>query len=211
MSSTDSDIRAAQTRVGTTWREDSQKDPEELEREIDATRADVQATLGALEQRLSAEHLLDLTIGRVREHGGAFAGNLGSAARDNPVPLVLTSIGIAWLMMSGRNGNGARTRCDRVSASVRVTRGSVRARRAMKRATSGRERVTRRRKVGRRRVSGWTPRATPQRMRQSLCARARAGRRPPRATSSRARAPASTTSCMSSRSCSARSVLPPVL
>ena len=108
MSSTDSDIRAAQTRVGTTWREDSHKDPEELEREIDETRADVQATLGALEQRLSAEHLLDLTIGRVREHGGAFAGNLGSAARDNPVPLVLTSIGIAWLMMSGRNGNGAR-------------------------------------------------------------------------------------------------------
>jgi Protein of unknown function (DUF3618) len=106
MSSTDSDIRAT---VGTTWREDSHKDPEELEREIDETRADVQATLGALEQRLSAEHLLDLTIGRVRAHGGAFAGNLGSAARDNPVPLVLTSIGIAWLMMTRRNGNGART------------------------------------------------------------------------------------------------------
>jgi hypothetical protein len=106
MSSTESDIQMAQARAATSWREDSHKDPEDLEREIDETRADVRATLGVLEQRLSAEHLLDLTIGRVREHGGAFAGNLGSAARDNPVPLLLTSIGLAWMMLSRRNGNG---------------------------------------------------------------------------------------------------------
>jgi hypothetical protein len=105
MSSSDSDIRG-RMRPATSWREDSHKDPEELEREIDETRADVRATIDVLEQRLSPEHLLDLTIGRVREHGGAFAGNLGSAARDNPVPLLLTSIGIAWMMLSGRNGNG---------------------------------------------------------------------------------------------------------
>ena len=89
------------------WHEDSRKDPAELEREIDATRADVQATLYALERRLSPEQLLDRTIGRMRDNGGEFVHNLSESVKHNPMPVLLASIGIAWMMMAdGRRGNG---------------------------------------------------------------------------------------------------------
>lgn len=90
--------------------QDSRKDPETLEREIDATRAELEDTLGALEQRLSPHRLFDLALGQFREHGGEFAGNLGSSLKDNPVPLLLTSVGIAWMMANDRrqhDGDGA--------------------------------------------------------------------------------------------------------
>jgi len=105
------------------WREDFRKDANELEREIDETRASVYATLEALERKLSPEHLLDLTLGRVREHGGQFAGNLGSSMKENPVPMLLTSIGIAWMMLSGRrDGNGMSPHASGVRETVQNAR-----------------------------------------------------------------------------------------
>ncbi|HEY8555243.1 MAG TPA: DUF3618 domain-containing protein [Burkholderiales bacterium] len=94
------------------WHDDSRKDPEELEREIDETRADVEATLAALERKLTPQRLLDQTIGRVRSHGGELAGNLGHAMKQNPLPMVLASIGIAWLMMSNRRDGGGYAHAD---------------------------------------------------------------------------------------------------
>lgn len=79
-------------------------EPRSIERRIDATRADMRATLGALERRFSMDRLVELTIGRVRERGGEFAGNLTEAAAQNPVPLLLTSIGVGWMMLANRRG-----------------------------------------------------------------------------------------------------------
>jgi hypothetical protein len=82
-------------------------DPAKIERNIDETRADVRATLSALEQRLSVDRLIELTVGRIRDRGGEFASNLVDAATRNPVPLLLTAVGIGWLMLtSARDGNG---------------------------------------------------------------------------------------------------------
>jgi hypothetical protein len=77
-----------------------------LERDIDATRNDLRATLSALERRFSVDRLVDMTIGRIKDRGGEFAGNLGDAVARNPIPLLLTSVGVAWLMMSRRDGDG---------------------------------------------------------------------------------------------------------
>ncbi|HET7924029.1 MAG TPA: DUF3618 domain-containing protein, partial [Rhodanobacteraceae bacterium] len=52
------------------------REPHAIEREIDATRADMRATLEALERRFSFDRLLELTVGPVRERGGELAGNL---------------------------------------------------------------------------------------------------------------------------------------
>jgi len=79
------------------------EEPAAIERNIDATRADVQATLSALERKLSVDRLLELTLGRIRERGGEFAGNLTDAAAQNPVPVLLASIGIGWLMLTSRS------------------------------------------------------------------------------------------------------------
>ncbi|HVJ28976.1 MAG TPA: DUF3618 domain-containing protein [Gammaproteobacteria bacterium] len=81
------------------------REPHAIEREIDATRADMRATLEALERRFSFDRLVDLTGGRVRERGGEFAGNLTDAATRNPLPLLLTSIGLGWMMLTNRRGN----------------------------------------------------------------------------------------------------------
>jgi hypothetical protein len=81
-----------------------EREPRAIEREIDATRAAMRATLEALERRFSFDRLMDLTVGRIRERGGEFAGNLTDAATQNPVPLLLVSVGIAWLMLTSRGG-----------------------------------------------------------------------------------------------------------
>jgi hypothetical protein len=80
------------------------REPREIEREIDATRADMKATLDALEHRLSFDRLVELTIGRIKDRGGEFAGNLTDAATQNPVPALLTSIGLGWMMLSSHRG-----------------------------------------------------------------------------------------------------------
>src|SRR6188768_2684440 len=86
-------------------REDTDREPHAIERDIDATRADMRATLEALERRFSFDRLVDLTVGRVRERGGEFAGNLTDAATRNPVPLLLTAVGVGWMMLASRGGN----------------------------------------------------------------------------------------------------------
>jgi ElaB/YqjD/DUF883 family membrane-anchored ribosome-binding protein len=85
------------------WHELSNRDVGEIERDLDRTRSDLRDTLDALEHKLSRQRLLDLTLGRVREHGGEFASNLGHSMKSNPVPTLLTSIGLAWMMMSERS------------------------------------------------------------------------------------------------------------
>jgi hypothetical protein len=80
------------------FRTDSRKDPAQLEREIDATRAELLGTLEQLEHRLSPGDLLNTVLSRVRRDGGEFAGNLGNSVKDHPVPALLASIGIAWMM-----------------------------------------------------------------------------------------------------------------
>lgn len=79
------------------------REPRAIERDIDATRADMRATLEALERRFSMDRLIDMTVGRIRDRGGEFATNLTDAATQNPMPVLLTSIGLAWMMLgSGR-------------------------------------------------------------------------------------------------------------
>ena len=81
-------------------RDDSRKDPATLEREIDQTRANMDRTLGALERKFSPGQLLDQAMGLVKENGGEFVTNLGQSIRDNPMPALLTTVGVAWMVAS---------------------------------------------------------------------------------------------------------------
>lgn len=77
--------------------EESQRDPDTLEREAEAARHDIADTIDLLEQRLSPGQLLDRALNMSREHAGEFAGNLGRSIKYHPVPLLLTAVGISWL------------------------------------------------------------------------------------------------------------------
>lgn len=131
MSTTETTVgrdRDDQVRRRAELRDLDDREPAQLERDIDATRADVRATLAALEHRLSFDRLMELTIGRIRQRGGAFAGNLSDAVTQNPVPLLLTSLGVGWMMLTSRNnGGGTRpTRSERARASDSTTTGGMR-------------------------------------------------------------------------------------
>ncbi len=98
-------------------RNSEDNDPARIERNIDETRADVRATLAALERKLSVDRLMELTLGRVRDRGGEFASNLSDAAAQNPIPLVLTTIGLGWMMLATRR-NGSSGSSGRSTASM---------------------------------------------------------------------------------------------
>lgn len=78
-----------------------------LEEAATQSRSRLDANLNELQARLSPGQMLDQTLGLVRDNGGEFGRNLGRRVRDNPLPLVLTGIGLVWLMASdGRSSHG---------------------------------------------------------------------------------------------------------
>lgn len=82
--------------------QEASKDPDTLEREIDQQRAEIGDTLSALEQKFSPGELFDKALGYARGNGGEFMHNLTDTVRANPVPTLLTTVGLAWLM-AGQN------------------------------------------------------------------------------------------------------------
>lgn len=81
---------------------ESQKDPATLEREIDQKRAEISHIVDALENKLSPGEMIDRALGYARGNGGEFLGNLTGTLKANPVPTLLTGIGLVWLM-AGQN------------------------------------------------------------------------------------------------------------
>jgi Protein of unknown function (DUF3618) len=76
------------------------RDPDDLEREADQIRADMNRTLDALERKFSPGQLLDRSLVYLREHGGDWTRNVGETVRRNPVPVLMTVAGITWLLGS---------------------------------------------------------------------------------------------------------------
>ena len=94
------------TQYGT---DSASKSPQEVEREVQQSRADVEETLEAIQERLSPGQMFEQVVDYMRSsNGGDFLRNLGTVVRDNPVPVALVGTGLVWLMLSssrsGRRG-----------------------------------------------------------------------------------------------------------
>ena len=86
-----------------THRTNGEKRPEEILAEIDRTRDEMDRTLSAIEHRLTPGQLVDQGLDYLRNSGATeFVQNLGGTAKQNPLPIALTAIGIGWLMALGR-------------------------------------------------------------------------------------------------------------
>lgn len=92
--------------------------PDEIERDIDDTRAELDATLDELQDRLNPQAAMDQAIAYARENGGLFGRNLMEQVRDNPLPAVLAGIGLTWLMTARDTGPSA----SRIGAGFRTVR-----------------------------------------------------------------------------------------
>jgi ElaB/YqjD/DUF883 family membrane-anchored ribosome-binding protein len=81
---------------------DIPRSPDTLERDIDARRANIENIVDALENKLSPGQLFDQALAFTRNNGGEFFDNLGTSIKNNPVPVILATVGVTWLML-GQN------------------------------------------------------------------------------------------------------------
>lgn len=84
------------------FKTESEKSPETIEREIDAQRAHISDIVDALGSKFTPGQMLDQALTMAKGNGSAFFTNLGTSVRNNPVPAVLTTVGLCWLML-GQN------------------------------------------------------------------------------------------------------------
>lgn len=73
----------------------------ELEREVDEQRDRLSRTIDALQEKASVGNIVDQVVRAIGENGGEVSRNLGRTLRDNPLPVLLTGVGLAWLMAGG--------------------------------------------------------------------------------------------------------------
>lgn len=83
--------------MSTSFEQETQKDPDLLEQQINAKREHISDLVDALEQRLSPGQLMDQVLAYSKGSGGEFFHNLGTTLKNNPVPTTLTVLGLAWL------------------------------------------------------------------------------------------------------------------
>ncbi|MBF8780496.1 DUF3618 domain-containing protein [Pseudomonas fulva] len=79
---------------------ESQKNPDDLEQEINAKREHISDLVDAIEQRLTPGQLFDQVMSYTKGNGGEFVHNLGLTLKNNPVPTALTAVGLAWLAVN---------------------------------------------------------------------------------------------------------------
>jgi hypothetical protein len=84
------------------------RNPEQIERELEETRTNVDKTISALQEKVSPGQMIDETLGYLSkgsEGPKEYFVNLGETLKENPVPTALIAMGIGWLMVSGSSGN----------------------------------------------------------------------------------------------------------
>ena len=82
------------------------RSPDEIERDIRHTRDEVSSTLDAIQSKLTPGQMMDQALNYMRSSLPAdFGRNLNESVRNNPIPVALVGIGLAWMMMSGRRGS----------------------------------------------------------------------------------------------------------
>ena len=77
-------------------------DAARIERELDATRSRLDATLGSLQDKLAPASLADQAVTYFKEVGGVeLARSFSRSMRDNPIPVAMIGVGLGWLVFSG--------------------------------------------------------------------------------------------------------------
>ena len=77
----------------------SEKSAADIQREIDEDRKRIETRIGAIQERMSPGQLVDEVIAYAKGSGsGEYVSNLGKALKDNPLPVALMGVSLAWLI-----------------------------------------------------------------------------------------------------------------
>jgi len=96
--------------------------PEEIESDIERTRADFSSTIEAIQQKLTPSELKNQAVDyALSTTPGAVSVGLVNMVRENPIPVAMIGIGFAWLMAASRQPTtyvaGTRRRAGRRGTS----------------------------------------------------------------------------------------------
>lgn len=80
---------------------------EQLERQTEQNRAEVELTIDELRARLSPGQIVDEVLSYWKDGGSQFATNLGRQVTNNPLPVALIGGGLAWFLF-GQDANTGR-------------------------------------------------------------------------------------------------------
>ena len=94
----------------------ARRESEELQREGEALRAEMSRTLNALERKLSPRQLLDRSLQFVQASGGDVLQKIGATVNKQPLPLLLTSAGLIWLVAASRRSSSSSSSDRRYSS-----------------------------------------------------------------------------------------------
>ncbi|HUF57629.1 MAG TPA: DUF3618 domain-containing protein [Thermohalobaculum sp.] len=86
------------------------KSPSEIQRELEDERGRLRETGRALQGKLSVGTIVDELLARTRDRGPDYAVGIGRAIRENPIPVALIGISLAWLMAGGQRLSEERSR-----------------------------------------------------------------------------------------------------
>lgn len=85
-----------------------ERQSDQLEQEAEQTRAQLAVTLAELRARMTPGQVIDSVADYASEGPAAeFLNNLGREIRENPLPLLLIGIGIAWLVVASSRSSRA--------------------------------------------------------------------------------------------------------
>ena len=73
------------------------RSPDQIERDIEQERAGLTSSLDALQDRLSFDGMTGQVTDQIRTHAADIGSSVARVARENPVGLILTGVGLAWL------------------------------------------------------------------------------------------------------------------
>lgn len=100
---------------------------EQLEHRAEVTRAKIADSLTELRDRLTPGQMVDQALDYARDGRlGEFFQNLGRQAVNNPVPVLLVGVGVAWLAMSANRRPRPFRRSDFASGAARTSREAAR-------------------------------------------------------------------------------------
>lgn len=89
----------------------------DLEKDIEESRARLDLTIERLQGRMTVSGLVDEAMGSVRTARGDLMDRALTVVRNNPVPVLLVVTGLAWLITrAAREGTGERLPVVRTTA-----------------------------------------------------------------------------------------------
>lgn len=86
------------------------KSAAEVEREVEASRGALDRTVDALKEKMTPGQLFDEASRMMGGAGQQVASKFLEQAKDNPMPLAVMGLGLAWLMTSNQHGGPAASR-----------------------------------------------------------------------------------------------------